>query len=127
VAWGTNRLDLFGLGMEHALWHRWWNGSSWGGWESLGGILTSPPTAVTWGPNRLDVFGVGTDSAVWHRWWDGMSWGGWESLGGSRRRQGRSPGVRTGSRSSDEAWTARSGIGGGTERTGVAGNRWAGA
>ena len=54
----------------------------WGGWESLGGLLVSPPQAVTWGPNRLDLFALGTDHALWHRWWDGSHWGGWESLGG---------------------------------------------
>ena len=56
--------------------------ASWGGWESLGGILISPPQVVSWGPDRLDVFAQGTDHALWHRWWDGSSWGGWESLGG---------------------------------------------
>ena len=67
VSWDTNRLDIFALGTDHALWHRWWNGSAWGGWESLGGILTSPVTAVSWAPNRLDIFGLGTDHALWHR------------------------------------------------------------
>ena len=56
--------------------------ASWGGWESLGGVLESPPRVVAWAPNRLDIFVVGTDSALWHRWWDGSAWGGWESLGG---------------------------------------------
>ncbi len=56
--------------------------TGWRGWESLGGVLESPPNAVAWGPNRLDVFVVGTDSALWHRWWDGSNWGGWQSLGG---------------------------------------------
>jgi hypothetical protein len=56
--------------------------ASWGGWESLGGVLESQPRVVAWAPNRLDIFVVGTDSALWHRWWDGSSWGGWESLGG---------------------------------------------
>jgi hypothetical protein len=83
VAWGPNRLDVFGLGTDHALWHRWWDGNSWGGWESLGGALTSAPQAVAWGPNRLDIFALGQDSALWHRWWNGSSWGGWESLGGA--------------------------------------------
>jgi hypothetical protein len=55
---------------------------AWGGWESLGGVITSPPTAVSWGSDRLDLFANGTDSALWHRWWDGRAWGGWESLGG---------------------------------------------
>ena len=36
-----------------------------GRWESLGGVLTSPPDVVSWGKDRLDVFGLGTDSAVW--------------------------------------------------------------
>src|SRR5215469_3404740 len=56
--------------------------ASWGGWESLGGVLESSPRVVAWAPNRLDIFVVGTDSALWHRWWDGSQWGSWESLGG---------------------------------------------
>ncbi len=54
----------------------------WHGWESLGGSITSKPSAVSWGPNRIDVVARGLDSAVWHRWWDGTAWRGWESLGG---------------------------------------------
>ena len=34
VAWGPDRLDVFALGTDHALWHRWWDGTAWGGWES---------------------------------------------------------------------------------------------
>ncbi|TFV66469.1 zinc metalloprotease [Blastococcus sp. CT_GayMR20] len=90
VAWDTNRLDAFVLGTDRAMYHKWWNGSSWGpsvtGWESLGGICASPPTVVAWGPNRLDVFVIGTDSALYHKWWNGSSWGpsvtGWENMGG---------------------------------------------
>ncbi|MFP5247853.1 MAG: C1 family peptidase, partial [Thermoanaerobaculia bacterium] len=54
----------------------------WSGWESLGGVITSRPDAVSWGNNRIDAFARGADSAVWHRWWNGSSWLGWESLGG---------------------------------------------
>lgn len=54
----------------------------WSGWESLGGIITAKPGAVSWGADRIDVVARGTDSAVWHRWWDGASWNGWDSLGG---------------------------------------------
>lgn len=56
--------------------------AGWSGWESLGGVLTSKPSAVSWGANRIDVVARGTDSATYHRWWDGSQWGGWESLGG---------------------------------------------
>jgi hypothetical protein len=51
------------------MWHRWWDGSSWGGWESLGGIILSGPDCVAWGENRLDCFAPGTDNAMYHRWW----------------------------------------------------------
>jgi hypothetical protein len=29
VAWGPNRLDVFAVGTDGALYHRWWNGSIW--------------------------------------------------------------------------------------------------
>lgn len=51
------------------------------GWESLGGVLTSDPAAVSWGSNRLDIFVRGGDNALYHKWWNG-AWHGWESLGG---------------------------------------------
>ncbi len=54
----------------------------WHGYENLGGIITSKPSAVSWAANRIDVVARGTDSAVYHRWWDGAHWNGWESLGG---------------------------------------------
>jgi hypothetical protein len=67
VAWGPNRLDLFVVGTDNAVWHKWWDGSSWGGWESLGGSVFSEVSAVSWAANRLDLFAVGTDSAVWRK------------------------------------------------------------
>jgi hypothetical protein len=90
VAWGANRLDVFVRGTDRALYHKWWNGSSWGpsltGWENLGGQLISAPHVVSWSSGRLDVFVRGLDNALYHKWWNGSSWGpsltGWESLGG---------------------------------------------
>jgi hypothetical protein len=82
AAWGPNRLDIFVKGTDDAMYHRYWNGSAWGGYDDLGGVLISAPAAVSWGPNRLDIFAVGTDSAMYHRYWTGTAWGGWESLGG---------------------------------------------
>ncbi|MFE0134883.1 Dot/Icm T4SS effector Zinc-dependent metalloprotease LegP, partial [Streptomyces sp. NPDC059037] len=90
VSWESDRLDVFGIGTDSALHHKWWDGKAWGpgikNWESLGGICTSPPTALAWAHDRLDVFVIGTDSALHHKWWDGNAWGpgvtSWESLGG---------------------------------------------
>ncbi|MDD7942985.1 hypothetical protein PHK61_31740, partial [Actinomycetospora lutea] len=43
--------------------------NGWSGWESLGGVLTSEPAAVSWRSDRIDVFVRGTDNALWHKWW----------------------------------------------------------
>ena len=90
VAWGANRLDVFVLGTDRALYHKWWNGSAWGpsltGYEAMGGVCTSAPQVVSWGPNRLDVFVTGTNGALFHKWWNGTAWGpsltGYEAMGG---------------------------------------------
>jgi hypothetical protein len=79
------QLDVFTRGSDNTLHHTWSTQvfPTWAPWESLGGTLTSAPTAVSWGNrNRIDVFVRGTDNALWHKWWDGARWNGWESLGG---------------------------------------------
>src|SRR5207249_733185 len=90
VAWAASRLDVFVLGTDRALYHKWWDGSAWGcaiaGEERMGGLCQSAPQVVAWGPSRLDVFVIGTDRALYHKWWDGSAWGpsltGYERLGG---------------------------------------------
>jgi hypothetical protein len=32
--WAPGRLDLFVHGTDNALWHKWYDGGSWSGWES---------------------------------------------------------------------------------------------
>ncbi len=91
VSWDANRLEVFVLGTDRALYHKWWNGSTWGpsvtGYEAMGGVCTCVPQAAAWGPNRLDVFVTGTDSALYHKWWNGSAWGpsltGYEAMGGA--------------------------------------------
>ena len=83
VTWAPDRIDIFGIGMNGAMYHKALTAQGWQpSWESLGGSFVSAPAAVTWGPNRLDVFATGTDGAMYHKAWWGSSWGGWESLGG---------------------------------------------
>lgn len=36
VSWSADRLDIFVLGTDDAVWHKYWTGSAWGGWERLG-------------------------------------------------------------------------------------------
>ena len=85
ASWASNRLDVFAAGSgARSLLHKWWDGTQWYGYESLGGVIAagSGPAAISWGPNRVDVFVRGTDAEVWHKWWDGRAWSGWEPLGG---------------------------------------------
>jgi hypothetical protein len=81
-SWGPARTDAFVRGTDGAVWHRSWDGTTWGSWESLGGFITADPSAVSWGPNRIDLFVKGSDNALWHRTSDGTTWAGWEKLGG---------------------------------------------
>jgi hypothetical protein len=77
-----NCSDVFGVGTNNHCYHRWWDGSSWGGWEDRGGILESEVITTKWGTNDLSIFGIGTNSAMYWQHWNGASWSGWISLGG---------------------------------------------
>jgi hypothetical protein len=69
-SWGTNRLDIFARdSATDKLFHKWWSGSAWIGWEDLGGSLTSGASAVNWAPGRVDAFGRITNNSVEHWWW----------------------------------------------------------
>ncbi len=52
-------------------------------WESLGGVITSPPHAVIFGEldDEILVFARGTDQALWNRALVNGSWREWTSLG----------------------------------------------
>ncbi len=77
-----SRLDVFVQGTDGALWHKTYTGTSWSGWQSLSGSLTSSPAATSPGNNLVDVFARGTDGAVWYKAWDGIAWSNWRSPGG---------------------------------------------
>lgn len=81
ASWGSGRLDAFGTGTDSQVWHAWYAGGNWHGWELRGGLGTSAPAAVSWGPNRIDLFVRGSDNAYYWQLWNGSSWSSWESLG----------------------------------------------
>jgi hypothetical protein len=65
------RIDLFVRGNDNGLWHKWFDTSSWSGWEALGGtigtMLSGPAVSAT-EVGDLEVFWLGTDlaSSLWH-------------------------------------------------------------
>lgn len=83
----VQRVDIFGLGTDYAMYHKrlfGTYGSNTGGWESLGGIFISTPAAIAWDGGRVDVFGLGTDRAMYTKTNSGGSWtSSWERLGGT--------------------------------------------
>jgi hypothetical protein len=83
VSWAPGRIDVFVVGADGALWHRWSINGAWSGWESRGGQLTASPAVASWAPGRLDVFGRGTDGQLYHQFYDGAAWSSWERLGGA--------------------------------------------
>ena len=53
-----------------------------GSWDSLGGVCTSSPAAISWGATtREDVFVRSTDGAVWWKTY-ANGWSNWTSIGG---------------------------------------------
>jgi hypothetical protein len=85
VSWGPDRLDVFVVGTDAAVYHQYSNDNATtfypagGNWERVGGNAASAPSVVSWGPNRLDVFVSGRPSGqitgVQHLAWTGGSWG----------------------------------------------------
>jgi hypothetical protein len=44
VSWAAERLDIFGLGTDNQMYHKYWSPSTgWGpsqtGWEAIGGVF----------------------------------------------------------------------------------------
>src|SRR6266567_1848947 len=85
-----DKLDVFVLSTDNAIWHGWYYHPSrsfpyfwaWHDWESLGGEWTSAPAAV-WSGNELDVFVRGADNAIYHKQWLNGKWqDNWVPLGG---------------------------------------------
>jgi len=100
VSWAENRLDIFALGTDRQMYHKWWDHtqgkwmpskSDWQG--GFPGILFEAPTVISRAPNNLDIFargpGIGgSGERMYHLFWDGSGWGPaadgkmqWEDLG----------------------------------------------
>ncbi len=76
-------LYVAGVGGDQALWTRRLTGSTWSGWQSLGGAVTSPAAGTfddVTGTGYL--FAVGADGAIWYQGVTGGVWSGWYGVGG---------------------------------------------
>jgi C1A family cysteine protease len=81
----ANTLDVFVQGTDNVLWYKHYQSASgWSGWQSLGGVLSASPAAVSRPNGKIDVFVRGTDGALWTRATTngGTSWSNWYKIGG---------------------------------------------
>ena len=81
TSWGDNHIDMFAKGTDNTLKHRVYNGR-WSAWESLGGAISSAPSAVSWAPGRIDIVARDMDGSVLHRAYENGIWYQWDDLGG---------------------------------------------
>ena len=81
--YGTE-LSVFARATDGQIYKDTWNGSSWGGFSSLGGNGAGDPFAIVYnasGYSEIDVFAIGGDGNLLKDTWNGSSWGGFGSLG----------------------------------------------
>jgi hypothetical protein len=81
--------NVFVTGNDGYLFYRYFDGSAWQGWISLGKPLSvagvgGDPAVINYptpdGPYQ-NVFVTGSDSGLYYTWFDGSSWQGWVNLG----------------------------------------------
>ena len=77
VASSAGIFDVFRVAPDRTLRWNHFNGTIWGDWQGLGGMLASGPGAVLLDDGHVQVFAVGMDGALWYRTYDG-SWDAWQ-------------------------------------------------
>ena len=82
VSWGPNRLDVFAMGSDNAVWHRAYDGAGWQAWESLGGTRRLASGGSDPGAQLSGCVHQGRGQRHLAPRFNGSSWGAWESLGG---------------------------------------------
>ena len=85
VNWEGERIDLFGVGTDYAMYRRVWNGAAWtSDWERLGGAFSSACSIVKMQAGQIDVFARGADNTLRHRAFTPTGpVNDWQNLGGS--------------------------------------------
>ncbi|KAK1752944.1 hypothetical protein QBC47DRAFT_387414 [Echria macrotheca] len=88
TTWQPNRTELFHVGTNLGLYHKWRNGN-WATsfqpgttkWEKIGEHEELTICGVSWGPGRVDIFGVGAQgNTVDHKRYHDGKWFDWETL-----------------------------------------------
>jgi hypothetical protein len=77
------RIELYGRGLDRAIWQNIRDGDSWSGWVSLGGppggADIQAPAAVA-APGLMQVFAHDGDGRTWTRRWQSGAWQDWRLI-----------------------------------------------
>lgn len=95
VSWGPNCIDVFVRGINFQLYHKWFDGVQWNGWEPLAVALGSGLDAASCAPGQLEVLALDPSNVVVRKAYSG----GWRSeglVGGSAATGGPSATCRAG-------------------------------
>lgn len=91
---GGTQTWVFGQGSDANLYYRYWNGSVWSGWTSIGspyGCQSGP--ALDQVGTYLDVWCRASTGTMWLRSYNGSSWGNWYDLGNNGSAWANGPGA----------------------------------
>jgi hypothetical protein len=82
---GANRLDLWTIGSDRAIWQKTWQaGQGWTDWISRGGTAKSPPSVLHFPDGHYTIYIRGSDDGLWTKSYSAAGgWTGWTAAGGS--------------------------------------------
>jgi hypothetical protein len=84
ASWGDGgECELFAIHDDGELRDRYWDGTRWHDWESLGSGFTGQPAAAARSADRIDVLAFDRAGVLRHRWWDGIQWVEWHAVPGA--------------------------------------------
>jgi hypothetical protein len=109
-------------GTNGAVYHATRRGTTWSGWEGLGGGVLGTPAVAPRPGGGIAVFARGTDNGIWAKYGDTGSWTGWSRIPGATATSptvawGYTPGRL-------DLFVA--GTGGGLYQNGLVGGTWSG-
>jgi CubicO group peptidase (beta-lactamase class C family) len=97
VANGLNFRDVYAVGKDSHVYHKFWDGKSWTGWFDLGGSIKGAPAVVNPTPSTIDIYARDKNDRLVQKWWDGKKWNpsdsGWAPHEDGGFRIGSSPSV----------------------------------
>jgi Family of unknown function (DUF6288)/HEAT repeats len=74
VAWNNNRIDVIVRGSDNQLYWKFWDGSSWSGFNWLSAFTYSDPTVTSRGNNAFDIFYRGPNGAMKQKSFNAGAW-----------------------------------------------------